>query len=464
MGIHDLKLLSLTTQTTIDQIPSSILKESMNYHFFLKWDDACNSELMFQLKRILKDTGKAYYPVSLKYLDKDYKLKVVGQLEEGNETRLYVTNWDCLHAWNIGKIYLRPKKDFFSKNKDSIHQSFKTCESKGYAWLELNDMYILHANHISGNQGLEKEISTLWSVDNFESLEEKDLDTLEPKVVIDSSGLSIFDHACDQENKVVDSKNKKWIEFNRNLTSDYFLRGCYLKDSVYQEAWDNLQKPSQHFLVEHSKLKLESANLTVGEKISSLRLSFDRYINAIICELQHYYIKPINEVIKGTPAFIEFLENNSLKEFEILEKQSNFSFIEIVDFFLNAKAIIFSLRRKLERDLDDKSLMADRILQKHEKIIEAFYRSGILQSLEELIKVQDWFAYYGDTYKSFSREEKHQFVFKINVIISRLGNSSFDENLILKIYRETNGKIVGDKKLSLLIDELKIDHSFKKAA
>ena len=89
-------------------------------------------------------------------------------------------------------------------------------DSRRYAWLELNDMFILHANHVSGNQGLEREVGTLWSVDNFESLKQDQLDLLEPKVVIDSSGLSIFDNACEQDNKVVDSENKKWIECNRS--------------------------------------------------------------------------------------------------------------------------------------------------------------------------------------------------------------------------------------------------------
>ena len=52
MGIHDLRVLSLTTQTTIDQI-FFYFKRVMNYHF-LRWDDTQNSEFMFQLKKILK--------------------------------------------------------------------------------------------------------------------------------------------------------------------------------------------------------------------------------------------------------------------------------------------------------------------------------------------------------------------------------------------------------------------------
>jgi hypothetical protein len=81
--------------------------------------------------------------------------------------------------------------------------------------------------------------------------------------------------------------------------------------------------------------------------------------------------------------------------------------------------MLFSLRRKLDKDLgNENSIVADKILLKHEKIVESFHRSGLLDAVEELIVVQDWFDNYFENQKDFTKDEKLRFIFKSNVIVS----------------------------------------------
>lgn len=452
MSIHVLKILSLTSQTSIDQIPTSILKESMDYHIALKWNSSNNDKLMFQLKEILKETGKVYYPVNINQISKEAKIKIIAQLESQIETRMYLTNGDCLHVWQISKIYLAPPKKIFFNNKNSFHSDFN-INQKDVAWIELTDMFVLHANNIIGNEGLDREFRTLWDLEEFKGISIDKLSFSAAISVIDCSGISIFGSSS------IDKKStQKWIESNRNFTSEYFLRGCFLKDSVYQQAWDTFQKLSQHHLIEHYRMKLESSNQTDCEKIMTLKDSFDEYIKSVIIELQFYYLKPISDVIEETPAIIDYIAEFNPRELHFTELYFGEvkSLCEVITFIKSGKAAIFSLRRKLDKDyLDEKSIYADKILQKHEKKLESFYRSGILEFLQELYTVQIWFENYYENANKFSREQNHQFVLKINVIISRLSSSSFDENILLRIFRETNGQVIGDKKLSMLIEDLK---------
>ena len=70
----------------------------------------------------------------------------------------------------------------------------------------------------------------------------------------------------------------------------------------------------KYFLIEHSRTKLETASLTINEKLSSLKICFENYVCATVCELQSFYLKPILQVIEQTPTLANLIDYGECKD------------------------------------------------------------------------------------------------------------------------------------------------------
>src|SRR5690606_8356655 len=153
----------------------------------------------------------------------------------------------------------------------------------------------------------------------------------------------------------------KWMNLNRELSYDYFIRASDLKENIYAGAWDHLTRLTQHYLVlsdQYRHLGIMNKN---NEKIAMLKEAFEQYNFAIISELNEIDIYPICELYCNynsvREAWDEISSMTNPKIRTILHnlfegKESGIhSLNHFLTYFQFAKSFLFSMKTKFAKKI-----------------------------------------------------------------------------------------------------------------
>ena len=397
--------------------------KAQTLNFYIPWCNSFDPELMFKIKDVLVNEGLALIPLMDKELtewniSEDQLFQLQRQIREGEETQLVMSNLDSIHVFNISGIITTREFEDYGPDDFAIGQKedFKT-------WLKVNDVYVLKANHVGNHFDVEKELLEFMK---------------EPQT------QKIFSTKPSATSELIGSA--RWIEQNRSLTYDYFIRSCELKENVYQSAWSFLLRRTQHELIMSELLRHQGILVRGEEKWQMLKSSFEAYKSAVLLELAAIYLAPLVETIKDfnclQASWLELqdgLIHPKLKMF--LQKCTRrdlvvFDSIEEVEFyFKNAKSLFFSLEKRLnKRDFNENYLLVERFLDRQNSLVDSFLFRKLKMDIQCLGDIENWIS----NQENFIQDVTilNQMNLKLSHLLSKLLSSSCTDNLLFKLLEE----------------------------
>jgi hypothetical protein len=425
---------------------------------------------------MIKDNGHCFIPVDLSSFSKEINQQFNLQIKSPTETRIYATNFECMHVFNI-KAVEESNYEFYIKNSKFIHKNYKKLkDKKKLTWLRVNDLFIVHVDHfLSDSISFEEAFLSKFRPYSLDEsctnvIERENLDGIKPTFINDFTTKSYFQSIKKQEIKnCTDSiLNLKWVETNRSLTVNYYYKSCFLRDSIYQGGWNFLEKATHFFLIECEKEKVLAANADLPEKLIFLKKAFEYYLSAVLSELENHYLKPFFDLLKNNSFLKTTLHEGSGKDLFIFKmNHGERNLLEMIKFFENAKSDIFTLKRKVQKSvINEEKMTIDKVICEQEKRIDNFYRRNSMEILNQLMTLRNWFA--EELSESVGTGEAQELIIwanKINEILSRLTSSHYQDNSILQICHLLHGKLIGDKSIgelfSLFNDSASVNSPFK---
>jgi hypothetical protein len=434
-------------------------KEELNeLHLYVPWDHKKINDLMFQYKNILNEHGSCYIPYmsvgkskdQIK-LDPDSVEALKQQLESGVETHLYMSNLDSIHVWKVVGIKTLDE----DMQKERIVKKLQSAPA--IWWIEVDDLFVYRANHLGEASEVMDELEKLTSP------------IKRPHIF-----SSIKPHKISLDDINIEQPSKKWIEVNRNLTYDYFIRHCDLQDNIYQESWEVLGQVTRHCLVNSEQARQQAVLYKSHEKLNFLRESYESYLSAVLNELNNIYVLPFAGLLQKYPclqeAWGEVREqsmNPRLKELLNGLMQTEDPYINsLADFLVyirEVKSTLFSLKTKFERKIGkEEYLYIESFLGGHAHLVDAFLCKHLDSKVEDLIDLKDWFLDLLQHADSIPIQLMKDCSLKMTHLLSLISSTNYEDNIIFKLIEEKIGKTVARKHFSEEIQNLRA--SLKKIA
>ncbi|MAZ47295.1 MAG: hypothetical protein CME65_01950 [Halobacteriovoraceae bacterium] len=410
-----------------------LFQKNENTHIYIPWDPEIENELMFQMKAKIGQVGSTLIP----YMDLEQHAinfnqeelnTLMGQLEKGIETHLVMSNFDSIHVFRVTNLVIGETQleESVEKILDqfSRHRGFKH-------YIEVDDVYVLEANHT-------KESGTLIS--NLDQIMSRD----------QTQKIFIAPHRKELE---VTGVHKKWVEQGRNVTYDYFIRQCELKDNIYQEMWDFLSRNTQHHLI-NCELNRNKSVFERGQGKGKLLVeSFSYYKQALISELNEVYILPLVDAIQKygclQEAWRELQENAlinrdvTLHIQKILDGKST-SIEDLNDFLFytkNAKSFFFSLKNMFAKKIHkEEFLLVENFLIKQEGLIDSFRSRSLKEKVVSIIHIDEWIGRTIDQIDLISLDELKDLNLKLSYLLSVMVSASYEDNIFFKLIEEKAAK------------------------
>jgi len=401
-------------------------------HLYIPWSTDYEMELMFKIKKHLIDSGNCFIPfcdlnLNVELLSSEHMERVNSQLEDCVETHLIMSGADSIHIFKVKSL---ATGELSHKMYEKTIDCFRDA-SLNKGWVEVSDLFVYKASHnrmSSTDSSLRDLIYSNQTENYFTPLQ---------KINIENT---------------LNEESNNWIETQRDLTYDYFLRGCELEANIFQDSWNDLSHSSRHFLISFKQLRHKALLCKDKQKIILLRESFESYLSALLNELNEVYIAPLtyalsrytclqdswSEVKSGliNPDLKVILEKIYAREDKQLTSLEDFVF-----FFKNVKSFLFSLNSRFAKKIGkEEHLIVDTFLSKQENMIDSLLSRGFHKKVEFLVIVKDWLFDLFEDIESIPQDELKLSSLKLAHILSMISSTNYDDNIFFKILEEKTAK------------------------
>jgi len=410
-----------------------LIEEKELQHIFMPWSESSENELMFKMKQVITDNGSCVVPFAGLNI-KDQKMSnevfdsIGKQIKCGHETHLVMSNKGSIHIYKISRLI---KKSLSKNNKKNYLESFGNYNNYD-VFIEVEDLFVHSANHSGGEEAILNCLTRL---------------TVEPQT------QSLFIPI--QKLNVTEVKSNsalKWIEMNRSLTYDYFIRACELEENTYQDAWRDLGKRSQHCLVIAEQLRHKGVLFKDEEKLTILKESLESYLSALLNEVNEVYIRPLVEA---------FLEYESLQEAwndieggliqielrEILSeiyysKEKQVSSLEKFVVYMNTiKSCLFSFKFRFSKRIGkEEYLLIENFLSRQENMIDSFLCKKLDQKINSLLEVKNCLKHVLLNMSKLDITEINNSALKLSHILTIVSSTSYEDNIFYKLTEEKTSR------------------------
>lgn len=401
-------------------------------HLFMPWSETVVNDLLFKIKNSINEKGSCVIP----YMD--IKLKKVAltqeqysqfekQIELGIETHLVMSNLDSIHILKVRNIY---NSKNFNKNKGLSTLSIFEEKDQFKFWIEVDDFFVYKANHSENSDFVATDLEGLVN------------DEQNQNFFVPIQQLNIYDS---HQSSDLRAQALKWIELNRNLTYDYFIKSCELEENIYHDMWKDLSRRTQHCLIMTEQSRHKGILYKDLEKLNFFKDSFEAYLSALINELNEVYIAPLNKVYHGYESLQEAWEGlqDGLVQPELRtimnhlfeNKDNQIATLETFLIYMkNAKTCLFSMKHKYEKKIDkEEYLLMENFLARQENLIESFLCKKLDKKVESIIEIKNWLQYIMDSKESLSLTEVKDCTLKLSYLLSIMTSASHEDNLFYKL-------------------------------
>lgn len=439
-----------------------LLKRNQNIHIFAPWDSTKDNELMFKMKDLIAKKGFVNIPLINKDgksvdFPLDVQAKLNAQLEEGRETHLIMSNMDSIHVFRITGIFKFKDIKGEQENNLALYQDKPTKQMK--FWVKLNDCFVLETNHDAKQSGIESQLNDFVSSVQTQNIFKP---ILRPVIRPDeASDLDLDMLPAD-----------RWVDTNRSVTYDYFIRSCELKDNIFQDSWNYLARKTQHELISCELERHNAIFYRDQEKWKYLNSSFHCYREAIFSELNSVYIFPFINAISSysslKEAWLEIdkgLVNPKIQDMicDLLtgKKKQLDSIEDFIYYTQHAKSLLFTLKQKFIRKIHkEEFLLVENFLIRQEGLVEAMKGSILMSKLQTMIDIKDWIDKTDSEIQHIPREVMKDCNLKLSHLLSIMVSASYQDNLFFRLIEEKAAKGIIQKSYddvvkSLLSIELK---------
>lgn len=410
-----------------------LAEEKSIMHLFIPWSEKTEQELMFQIKNKITENGHCVIPyVDAQFnsfkLSNDYIDEIQQQIKHNNETHLIMTNGSSIHIYKVSRIIQN------SLSKSSTHNfvdSFGPV-SKFKSFIEVEDLFVFKANHSGGESAIYECLNDLVSKTQTQNL----FVPIQKMNIENSSGDSAL----------------KWIEMNRSLTYDYFIRSCELEENTYQEVWGDLGKRSQHYLVIAEQLRHKGVLFKDVDKILLLKESLESYLSALLNEVNEVYIRPLVDAFMEYDSLQEAWANieNGLIQVELKDilseiyysKEKQVSSLEkFVVYMKTIKSCLFSFKYRFSKKIGkEEYLLIENFLTRQENLIESFLCKNLDRKINSLLEVKNWLRHTMININSVNSTEVNNAALKLSHILTIISSTSYEDNIFFKLTEEKTSK------------------------
>lgn len=398
------------------------LPQKNNYsHIFMPWNDKIIPEKMFKIKSILNEHGECFIPFmgidhrpgDIK--DKNYEL-IKNQLEHNIETHLVMSNLDSIHVYKIKNIH-RSDENFEINILNTI-DGLDYNHNYNF-WIEVEDVFVYKANHLGNADETQNTLSKLIETEQVQN---------------------IF------------ATNSRWVDANRSLTYDYYIRSCELEESIFQETWNDLSQRTQYRLIMSEQLRYQSVISKGTDKLNLLIDSYESYMKAVLNELNAIYIRPFVKTIIKYESLNEAWKNIEvglvdpklkviLDDVIAYDRHSIPDLDSFLTYIYSIKSCLFTLKNKFEKKIGkEEFLLISNYLSRQENLIESFLCQNLEKKILNLIKIKNWITDLKDINSTYSDSEFKDCSLKLNHLLTSMTSTSYEDNIFFKIIEEKTSK------------------------
>ena len=409
-----------------------LLQRNARRHIFMPWDDKQVHNLMFKIKKAINDRGECAIPFMEKDLSRAFMSdevfeEIEKQIQNQVETHLVMSNLDSIHIFRVDAV----SRECMAQN------SIKELEglSKHNVWLTVGDLFVFKANH---NQD-PSEISY--------ALEELITSAQTQNLFVCAQALELSQGKAEKYNQF-----SRWLEMNRNLTYDYFIRSCELQENVYQESWGALNRRTQHFLIMAEQGRHKGIMYRDSEKMQYLKESLECYLSAVINELNEVYIRPLINAFGAYPCLREAWDETQAglihpKMQSIINEllESDRDQVKSIELFLEyvhaAKSLLFSLKKRFTKKIGkEEYLLIENFLCRQESLVESFTCKGLFQKLQSILAIKNWLRDALSKPEKLSSQELKTINLKLTHLLTIMCSTSYEDNIFFKLVEEKTSK------------------------
>jgi hypothetical protein len=403
-----------------------LIEEKELKHIFMPWSGEGGNELMFKMKKMITDKGNCVVPfiglsVEDQKLSNETFESIVSQIKHGNETHLVMSNKDSIHIYKISRLI---KKSLSKNNKENYLDSFGDYNDYSF-FIEVEDLFVHSANHSGGEKAIINCLNRL---------------TLEPQrqsLFIPIQKLNVTEVKSDSA--------LKWIEMNRTLTYDYFIRACELEENTYQEVWGELGKRSQHYLIIAEQLRHKGVLFKDEEKLTLLKESLESYLSALLNEVNEVYIRPLVEAfldyeslqeawrdIEGGLIQVEL--RDILSEIYYSKEKQVSSLKKFIVYMNTIKSCLFSFKYRFSKKIGkEEYLLIENFLSSQENMIESFLCKKLDKKINSLLEVKNWLKHVLLNLNKLDTTEINNSALKLSHILTIVSSTSYEDNIFYKL-------------------------------
>jgi hypothetical protein len=430
-------------------------------HIFMPWKDEVDEELMFKIKEEILTRGNTYIPLLEFNFDKfilsDEQTGMLDhQLANQIETHLVLTNFESIHVCRIKRII---NKEMMLNLPGCEIDCLKKISSKGEFWIEVDDLYVLDVNHIGISKDIFNEINSFISNKQTHNI----FQTFK-SFRVGSLNETFFE-----------IQQNRWVDLNRSLTYDYYIRACELKDNIYQDSWTYLSRRTHHELISSALDRHKGVLFRDLKKWNLLYTSFSSYKKAIITELNNVYIRPLANAIVDSDILKEAWEGiqggvinpkingmiKSLIEGDITEVDSLTDFLFYIK---NVRSFLFTLKNKFTKKIyKEEFLTIENFLIRQESLIESLTFRGLDKKIKSIIDIDDWINETNNNISESSKDMVKDCNLKLSHLLSIMASASYADNIFFKLIEEKAGRGIVQKSFEDEVKDL-LSIELKKAA
>lgn len=415
-----------------------LLQRNVRRHIFMPWDEARAHNLMFKIKKAINEKGECSIPfmekdLSCSFMSDELFESLKMQIDEQVETHLVMSNMDSIHIFRVDGIFRYSEKGGEIEKKNTIPE-LEACD-KHKVWFKVGDLFVYKANHNRDSdeigQALEELITSQQTQNLFVSAQTVEL-------------------SADSSEKY--SQFSRWLEMNRNLTYDYFIRSCELQENVYQESWPILNRRTQHFLIMAEQARHKGIMYRDAEKMQFLKESLENYLSAVINELNEIYIRPLINAFSDYPCLREAWDETQaglihpgMQEIinELLESQSDqIKSIELfLEYLKTAKSFLFSLKTRFTKKIaKEEFLLIENFLCRQESLVESFSCKGLYEKLQSILAIKNWLKSVIDSPRKLSPNELKSGNLKLTHLLTIMCSTSYEDNIFFRLVEEKTSR------------------------
>ncbi|MBD65682.1 MAG: hypothetical protein CME62_10780 [Halobacteriovoraceae bacterium] len=433
---------------TFSQNP--LFKKNVDQHFFMPWNEVDEPELMFKLKAQIGDKKYAYFPLFKGHgrpwqVQEESLEQIKKQLESFRETHLIMTNLQSIHVFRVAAIV---EYQELADDTTQCFHPFKSKKSKFTHWLKIDDMFVLEANHNNITGTIEDEL-------------EKFISSPQTQNIFIPSKKQLSDNYEDEINL---ADRERWVDTNRNLTYDYFVRSSELKDNIYQESWEYLSRKTQHELITSDLERYSGIFYRDIKKWRHLKHSFDHYLNALYNELNEVYMFPLINAITDYKCLKEawFDLDDSLvnprvkamvRSLLIGERKQVDSLEDFLFYTKSAKSFLFTLKNRFTKKIHkEEFLLVENFLCRQESLVESLICHKIVHKIEAIMHINNWMNKMDQNIEKVSSQTLNNCNLKLSHLMSIMTSASYEDNIFFKLIEEKAARGVSKKSFE---DEVK---------